>query len=261
MDAATFNLTAAGIAGALECPRANVKRHWPAIQAACLEYGLTDRACVIAILGTIGTEVASFEPINEEGGTRYFTKLYEGRGDLGNTQPGDGVRYHGRGFLQLTGRANYRAYGRKLGLPLEKNPDLALDPDAAARILACYFDERGISEDARRADWETVRRKVNGGLNGWGRFRSLIARLEQATENKSGGLGEGAIGPDVLKLKQLLKACGKTHPLPVPIKRSPLFGPATKEAVKAFQRAHGIQPTGKVGPRTWQALEAAARAK
>jgi peptidoglycan hydrolase-like protein with peptidoglycan-binding domain len=61
----------------------------------------------------------------------------------------------------------------------------------------------------------------------------------------------------VVKLKRLLKAWGKKHPLPKPIKRSPFFGPATSEAVKAFQKTHGIQATGKVGKKTWDALEAA----
>ena len=61
----TFNLSAIAIAGALKCPPANVERYWPALQAACVENGLTDKASVIAVLATVGTEVASFEPISE----------------------------------------------------------------------------------------------------------------------------------------------------------------------------------------------------
>src|SRR5438034_4989813 len=108
------------------------------------EWRLENQPCMIAAIATHGTEVPSFLPINEYGGNAYFTKMYEGRKDLGNTQPGDGARYHGRGYIQLTGRANYRAYGQKLGLPLEQNPDLALQPDVAARILAGYIKDRGI---------------------------------------------------------------------------------------------------------------------
>src|SRR5204862_773156 len=89
---------------------------------------------------------------------------------LGNTQPGDGARYHGRSFLQLTGRANYRRYGQKLGVDLEGNPELALDPDISARILATYFLDRGIPAKAAAGDWQGVRRAVNGGLNGYDRF-------------------------------------------------------------------------------------------
>jgi hypothetical protein len=257
MTSTTFNLSPAQIAGAMGCPFGNVDRYWPAIRSACIQDGLADRASLIAVLATIGTEVASFEPINERGGTRYFTERYEGRADLGNVRPGDGALYHGRGFIQITGRANYRNYAQKLRVPLEQHPELALDAGIAARVLARYFKDRRISDAARRGDWKEVRRKVNGGLNGWTRFQSLVGRLEQAGGMKDRGLSVGAIGPDVVKLKRLLKAWGKKHPLPKPIKSSPFFGPATSEAVKAFQKTHGIQATGKVGKKTWDALEAA----
>jgi predicted chitinase len=170
----------ARIAGALGCPPANVTAHWTAIQQALQECGLTDKQSTIAVLATIGTEVPAFLPINEYGGDAYFTKMYEGRKDLGNTKPGDGARYHGRGFIQLTGRANYRAYGQKLGVPLEDNPDLALDPAVAARILATYFRDRKIGSLAQKGDWQGVRRAVNRGLNGWDRFSGLVQKLEQS---------------------------------------------------------------------------------
>jgi predicted chitinase len=255
----TFNLSPVAIAGALKCPPANVNRYWPALRAACMENGLTDKASIIAVLATVGTEVASFEPINEFGDTPYFSRNYDGRADLGNTHPGDGARYHGRGFIQLTGRANYRGYEQKLGIPLEEQPELALDATVAARVLGCYFKDRGIAGDARKGDWKAVRRKVNGGLNGWDRFSALVHSLEHAHNAKAPALVEGAIGPDVLQLKGLLLTWGKTHPLPKPIQPTPLFGPATTEAVRAFQETHGIQATGKVGEKTWQALDAATK--
>jgi predicted chitinase len=255
----TFNLGAPGIARAMNSPSENVKRHWPAIRAACVENGLTDRKSIVAVLATIGTEVGSFEPINEFGGTKYFTQHYENRRDLGNTQPGDGARYHGRGFIQLTGRANYRSYGQKLGLPLEDRPEQALKPEVAARILGRYFKDRRIADDARRGDWKTVRHKVNGGLNGWDRFSSLVVRLERAIDARGNALVEGSIGPRVLELKQLLNAWGREHPFSKPLKNSPIFGPATTQAVKAFQKAHAIQASGRVGKPTWDALKAEAK--
>ena len=261
MTATTFNLDAAEIANTTGCPAANVARFWPEIQTACIENGLTDRASIIAVLATIATEVGSFEPINEFGDSAYFTKHYEGRKDLGNVHPGDGVRYHGRGFIQVTGRANYRGYGEKLGVPLENDPDLALDPNVATRILGCYFKDHGIADVARRGDWVGVRKKVNGGTNGLDRFKVLVAKLEAATQAKGDALALGYIGPGVVELKALLNAWGKTHPLPKPIKPGPYFGPATESAVIAFQKANGIQPTGRVGAKTRAALEAAVRPK
>lgn len=259
MKTQTFNLAPAGIARAMNCPSGNVQRNWPAIRAACIENGLNDRESIVALLATVGTEVGSFEPINEFGGARYFAQHYEGRKDLGNTQAGDGVRYHGRGFIQLTGRANYRTYGRKLGVPLEDRPEQALRPDIAARILGRYFRDHDIAGDARRRDWKSVRHKVNGGLNGWDRFSSLVARLERAIDARGDTLSEGAVGPQVVELKRLLELWGREHPFSKPIKDTPLFGPATTQAVKAFQKANGIQATGRVGPPTWKALRAAAK--
>src|SRR4030095_6570556 len=59
---------------------------------------------------------------------------YEGRRDLGNTQPGDGRRFKGRGLIQLTGRANYHALGGKLGVDLENNPEMAAEPKLSLRV-------------------------------------------------------------------------------------------------------------------------------
>ena len=100
------------------------------------------------------------------------------------------MRYHGRGYIQLTGRANYRTYGEKLGVPLEKKPDLALRPDIAAKVLAAYVNDHGIAKLAASGDWQGVRRAVNGGLNGWDRFSTLVQGLQQAvqaTTNESVG--------------------------------------------------------------------------
>jgi peptidoglycan hydrolase-like protein with peptidoglycan-binding domain len=176
----TFGLTPAQISSICGCAQANVEQHWSGLQKALAECGLVDQASTIAAVATIGTEVPAFLPINEYGGNAYFTKSYEGRKDLGNTQPGDGARYHGRGFIQLTGRANYRAYGEKLAVPLEQNPDLALQPDVAARILARYFKDHGIGALAAQGDWQGVRRAVNGGLNGWDRFSTLVNAMTAA---------------------------------------------------------------------------------
>jgi hypothetical protein len=167
------------IAALLGCKIANVRRFWPPLRTALAEQGLGDEQSAIAALATIATEVPDFAPVNEYGGPRHWRR-YDGRADLGNTHPGDGVRYHGRGFIQLTGRANYRGYGKKLGVPLEQNPNLALDPSVAARILAAYMKDRGIGGLAARGDWRGVRRAVNGGLNGWERFSVCVQKLQQA---------------------------------------------------------------------------------
>lgn len=172
------------IARAVGAPTRDVAKHWPVIDRALREEGIDDDATRIAAAATVVTEVGTgFRPIPEYGGRSYFTQMYEGRSDLGNTEPGDGARYHGRGYIQLTGRANYRAYGQGLGLDLEDRPGMALRPSVGARVLARYFKERGIDRYARRGQWREVRLKVNGGLNGWTTYKHTVTSLVEASRS------------------------------------------------------------------------------
>ncbi len=105
---------------------------------------------------------------------------YEGRKDLGNVLQGDGPRFKGRGLLQLTGRNNYRAVGRALGLPLEDEPEIAADPVTSLRI-ACYFWRcHRINVPADKDDLAAVTRIVNGGLNGLAERRLYLERAKAA---------------------------------------------------------------------------------
>jgi peptidoglycan hydrolase-like protein with peptidoglycan-binding domain len=170
------------IAHALGVSPSEVAANWPLIDQALREAGLTDNGSRIAAVATVVVETANeFEPIGEYGGPAYFTEMYEGRADLGNTRPGDGARYHGRGYIQLTGRRNYRIYGSRLDLPLERRPGLALRPRVAAEVLAEYFKMRGISRNASRGQWRVVRLKVNGGFNGWSAFSRRVQSLLRAS--------------------------------------------------------------------------------
>ena len=90
---------------------------------------------------------------------------------LGNTQPGDGKRFKGRGPIQLTGRANYRVFGDALGLDLVANPALAATKEVAFRIAGLYWRKRGLNALADRQDFRRITKLINGGFNG------LIDRL------------------------------------------------------------------------------------
>jgi SH3-like domain-containing protein len=177
--------TPQGIARVLGSPPGNVAANWPLLQAALTARGIGDRPVLIAALATVGVETGSFEPIPE------FASgdEYEGRADLGNTQPGDGRRYKGRGLIQITGRANYATYGSTLGIDLVGNPDLALDPNIACQIFAVYFTDHRIrwlaapaplmncADLARAGEWRGVRVAVNGGENGLARFLQFVTAL------------------------------------------------------------------------------------
>jgi len=193
------------------CPGAvleTVADNWPLIRDALVAAGFNDPATFLAAIGNVYVETNvgdnTFKPIKELGGDAYFTELYENNArtaaQLGNTQPGDGARYCGRGYIQITGRSNYRTYGRALGIPLEDNPDLALDAGVAARILAAYFDGVGIPRRADTAlasanqDWQPVRAAVNAGLLGYTAFFNVVQALRAAydAQTASGGPRAGA---------------------------------------------------------------------
>jgi len=164
----------------MKCKLEEAVKNLPCITEALSKRNILNRLNFIAALGTIKIGTGGFSPISEYGGDDYFHSLYEWREDLGNTQKGDGVRYKGRGFVQITGRANYAYFGAKLEIPLEQNPNLALRPDIAAEILAEYFLDRRISQAANMHDWELVRRLVNGGMNGWAEFWEAVKKFDAA---------------------------------------------------------------------------------
>lgn len=163
-------------------PLVNIKRNWPFVRDALEAGQLHDRLMVLAALATIRAETESFEPV-AEGPSRYNTSpdpsghpfdLYDSRKDLGNKGKPDGYAFRGRGYVQLTGRANYASYGKAIGLAnrLVSEPDLASDPATAAKLLAAFLTdkERRIKEALLDWDFAAARRCVNGGSHGLDRF-------------------------------------------------------------------------------------------
>lgn len=181
--AATLSVTGRVTVGAVatifhDAPVKNIERHLPHVLKALDEAELGDRDMVLMALATIRAETAGFQPISEypskyntvPGGVPFA--LYDGREDLGNIAFGDGAKYKGRGFIQLTGRANYEKYGLKIEAGLYGNPELANDPEIAAKILAAFLKdkEQGIRQAIRRNDLKAARKLVNGGSHGLAEF-------------------------------------------------------------------------------------------
>jgi predicted chitinase len=117
-------------------------------------------------------ESADFGRMKEIGGKAYFHNRYDPKTApktakiLGNKQAGDGVRYHGRGFIQITGRDNYRKAGQALGLPLEQKPELAADPKVAAKIAVWYWNTRVKPFVNNFADTAAVTKLINPAMRG-----------------------------------------------------------------------------------------------
>jgi len=181
-------------------------------------------------------------------------EAYEGRADLGNTQPGDGVRYKGRGLIQLTGRANYAAYGKILGLDLVGHPELAADPPTSLVVACEYWKQRGLNAFADQDDIETITRRINGGLNGIDDRRDRLARakaalgLTAAAPAAPAVLRQGGSGPAVVALQTALAAQG------YPVTADGSFGRGTEAAVRQFQQSQGLSADGVAGRQTLSAL-------
>lgn len=158
----------------------NIKTNLPYVLNGLRMYSLTDKVMGLMALATIRAETESFKPINEMK-SKWNTSpdghpfdLYDNRKDLGNTGRPDGSLFKGRGFIQLTGRANYLKYGKLIGLEegLIADPERANDPDVAARLLSVFLkdNERKIKEALLEKDYKTARKLVNGGSHGLKNF-------------------------------------------------------------------------------------------
>ncbi len=173
----TTDMAAQIVAGA---PRANVEQHLPWVLNALVTPQLADKAMIAMALSTIRAETGAFLPISE-GKSQYNTSpgghdfdLYDNRQDLGNQGAPDGAVFKGRGFIQLTGRANYAQHSAAIGLGdgLVRNPELANDPEIAARLLASFLKahETRIRASLNTGDLAGARRAVNGGTYGLDEF-------------------------------------------------------------------------------------------
>lgn len=156
-------------------PSARLSIYTLALSQAMREADITTVTRASAFLGQLAHESAEL---------RYMEEIadgsaYEGRKDLGNTIPGDGRRYKGRGPIQITGRSNYKAAGAALGVDLESNPKLAADPAYGFRIAAWYWTTRKLNAKADSMDFLGITKAINGGVNGFAaRFNYYHKALE-----------------------------------------------------------------------------------
>jgi putative chitinase len=133
--------------------------------------GITNPIELAAFLAQCAHESHDFKSMVEYGGSLDFRK-YDPKfapkkaRALGNTKVGDGARYKGRGYIQLTGRYNYKRAGEALGLPLEQNPELAEKPEVAAKIAVWFWQQRVQPRVDNFNDVRAVTKPINPGLNG-----------------------------------------------------------------------------------------------
>ena len=156
-----------------QLPAAKRTTYFPFLTAAVTEFGIDQPARTAAFLAQLAHESAQCKFMEEIWGPTAAQRRYEPPDklatNLGNTEPGDGFRFKGRGPIQVTGRANYRRFGDLLGLDLVATPAQAAAPEVAFRIAALFWSKKGLNELADRVTPEAFReitRRINGGFNG-----------------------------------------------------------------------------------------------
>ncbi|HYP52127.1 MAG TPA: peptidoglycan-binding protein [Pyrinomonadaceae bacterium] len=140
--------------------------YYPFLVAAMVEFDITTPLRIAAFVAQLAHESAEFRFMEEIWGPTAAQKRYEGRKDLGNTQPGDGFRFKGRGPIQITGRANYTKYGNLLGIDLVANPALAATPEVGFRTAGLYWKMNNCNALADQQRFVAITKAINGGTNG-----------------------------------------------------------------------------------------------
>ena len=145
----------------------------PFLHAAMTEFSIDAPARAAAFLAQLAHESGQFLFMEEIWGPTPAQRRYEPASTLattlGNTEPGDGKRFKGRGPIQITGRANYRRFGDLLGVGLVSEPARAAVPELAFRIAGLFWSKKGLNElaDLATADaFREITRRINGGFNG-----------------------------------------------------------------------------------------------
>jgi len=151
-------------------PEAKRQLYLPFINKVMEIYEINTTLRASAFLAQIAHESGELRFMEEIWGPTAQQKKYEPPSDLakrlGNTQPGDGKRYKGRGPIQITGRDNYKKYGALLGVDLEENPDLAATPQYAFSTAGLFWKTKGLNELADVQDFITITKRINGGTTG-----------------------------------------------------------------------------------------------
>lgn len=159
--------------------RKNAEVGVPAIEKALKDQGINSKQALAYALATTQHETANrFAPVNEGwyNDEKYgYAPGFTGRSEAKKRGYGGGENYYGRGYIQLTHKENYERIGKKIGVDLAKNPELANDPEVAAKVLAAYFKERGVDKAINAGDYLAARRLINPDNKG-----ELISKTTQS---------------------------------------------------------------------------------
>ena len=191
----------------------------------------------------------------------YMDEFRSKGGQMGNTKPGDGFRFRGRGLKQLTGRNNYTAFGKSIGMTAEEAAEYVATPKGAVESACWFWDTNKLNTIADTDDVVKMTKRINGGDIG------LADRQKRYTEAMKilGNLvnlpvcEEGKDSADILDDIGVLRRGSKGDGVKIMqealgIGADGIFGPGTERALKAWQAANGLTADGIAGPATFAKL-------
>ncbi|HEX9024204.1 MAG TPA: glycoside hydrolase family 19 protein [Geobacteraceae bacterium] len=161
----------------IHATESNVKKYYNALNTKMKENGIDNTLRMAHFLAQLAHESAELRYSEEIASG----EAYEGRADLGNTEPGDGKRFKGRGLIQLTGRSNYNAFGDARGKDYTTdttNVLLATDPFTAVDVSGWFWTEHDLNSLADVDDVAGITLRINGGYNGLADRKAKLARAK-----------------------------------------------------------------------------------
>lgn len=185
----------------------------------------------------------------------YMDKFRSKQGAMGNTEPGDGWRFRGRGVKQLTGRNNYTAFGKSVGMSAEEAAEYVATPKGALESACWFWKTNNLAKFADAGDNVGLTKKINGGTIGlddrnrrWeaalailgGKVSVSAAPKAAATTAAVRTLRKGDKGDDVKRMQEAIGVSPADGD----------FGFGTLTAVKKWQKLNGLEADGIVGPST-----------
>ncbi|HEX6708378.1 MAG TPA: glycoside hydrolase family 19 protein [Albitalea sp.] len=151
-------------------PAQKLQLYLPHLNAAMRAHGVDSALRTAAFVAQLAHESGEFRFMEEIWGPIAAQLRYEPPSDLaqrlGNTDPGDGQRFKGRGPIQITGRFNYRKYGDLLGIDLVAEPERAAQPEVAFATAGLFWQRNGLNELADTEQFVAITKRINGGTNG-----------------------------------------------------------------------------------------------
>lgn len=220
-------LTADILRAATGCTPAAAALFAPHLASACKAYQINTPDRLAAFLAEVGHESGSLRYVREIASGQ----AYEGRASLGNTQPGDGPRYRGRGLIQVTGRRNYRAAAQRmshLGAPdFEQEPEALEQPQWAAMSAADYWHNAGLNALADAGELDDIGSLINTGRRG--RVPNGAADRQRRHRMAAMALQVDAVAPPAVEA-----------PTPAPMDSTPIPLPAEDQQPETMPQEHDM---------------------